>query len=101
MIKNLWDELYQLENKQAKGAKLLANTRWELEDQKCSKRFLKGLEKQNLQNHAKSELYTDNNKSKHSSNSKIFKSAKKDLWKTLHQGDNFQSCYYWISQQNS
>ena len=31
MIENLQDELYQIENKQAKGAKLRANTRWELE----------------------------------------------------------------------
>ena len=30
MIKNLQDELYLLENKQAKGAKLHANDRWEL-----------------------------------------------------------------------
>ena len=26
---------------------------------------------------------------------------KKKLWKTLHQGDNFQKCYYWISSQSS
>ena len=31
MIENLQDELYQIENKQAKGAKLRANIRWELE----------------------------------------------------------------------
>ena len=30
MIENLQDELYQIENKQAKGAKLRANIRWEL-----------------------------------------------------------------------
>ena len=31
MIENLQAELYQIENKQAKGAKLRANIRWELE----------------------------------------------------------------------
>ena len=53
------DELYQLENKQAKGDKLCANIRLELEDKKCSKTFLKVLERQNLQNQTISELYTD------------------------------------------
>ena len=41
MIENVQDELYQLENKQAKGAKLRANIRWELEDEKCSKTLFK------------------------------------------------------------
>ena len=41
MIENLQDELYQLENKQAKGAKLPANIGWELESEKCSKTFFK------------------------------------------------------------
>ena len=36
MIQNFQDELYQLENKQAKGAKLHANIRWKLEGKKCS-----------------------------------------------------------------
>ena len=27
-----------------------------------------------------------------------FQICKKKLWKTLHQGVNFQSCYYWISK---
>ena len=35
MIENLQDELYQLENKQAKGAKLRANIRLEVEGEKC------------------------------------------------------------------
>ena len=34
MIENLQDEPYQLENKQAKVAKLRVNTRWELEGEK-------------------------------------------------------------------
>ena len=59
MIENLQDELYQLENKQVKGAKLRANIRWELESEKCSKTFFKVLERQNLQNQTISELYTD------------------------------------------
>ena len=50
MIENLKDETYQLENKQAKDAKLRANIRWELEDEKCSKIFFKVLERKNLQN---------------------------------------------------
>ena len=33
-------------NKQAKGARLHANIRWELEDKKCSKTFFKALERQ-------------------------------------------------------
>ena len=78
MIENLLDELYQLENKGAKCAKLRANIRWELEGKKCFKMFFKVLEKQNLQNQTISELYTDDNKSKYSSNPKdIFKSEKK------------------------
>ena len=78
MIENLLDELYQLENKEAKCAKLRANIRWELEGKKCFKMFFKVLEKQNLQNQTISELYTDDNKSKYSSNPKdIFKSEKK------------------------
>ena len=37
-------------------------------------------------------------KSKYSSSPKeILKSAKNNLWKFVHQGDNFQSCNYWIS----
>ena len=50
MIENLKDETYQLENKQAKDAKLRANIRWELEDEKCSKIFFKVLERKTLQN---------------------------------------------------
>ena len=49
MIENLQDELCQLENKQASGVKLRANMRWELEGEKCSKTFLKVLERQNLE----------------------------------------------------
>ena len=33
-IEDLQDELYQLENKQAKGVKLCANIRWEVEGEK-------------------------------------------------------------------
>ena len=41
MIENLQDEFYQLENQQAKGAKLGANIRQEVEDKKCSNTFFK------------------------------------------------------------
>ena len=45
IIKNLQDELYQLENKQAKGAKFCLNIKWHLEGDKCSKTFFKVLER--------------------------------------------------------
>ena len=48
MIENLQDKLYQLENKQAKGTKLRAKIRWELEGKKCSKTFFKLLERRNI-----------------------------------------------------
>ena len=45
---------------------------------KCAKTFFKVLERQNMKNQTISELYTDDNKSKYSSNPKdILKSAKK------------------------
>ena len=50
MIENLQDELYQLENKRAKAAKLRVNIRRGLGGEKCSKCFFKVLERQNLQN---------------------------------------------------
>ena len=43
MIENFKDELYQLENKQAKSAKLGHNIRQEVEGEKCSKTFFKVL----------------------------------------------------------
>ena len=43
MIKSFQDELHQLENKQAKGAKLGANIRQEVEGEKCFKTFSKVL----------------------------------------------------------
>ena len=90
VIKNLQEELYQLENKQAKCAKLRAKIKWELEGEKRSKTFFKVLEGRNMQNQTISEIYTDDNKSKHSSNpNDILKSAK-----TLYQRDNFQNYHY-------
>ena len=56
IIKNLQDELYQLENKQAKGAKLCPTIRWKLEGEKCSKTFFKVLERKNMQNQTRSEF---------------------------------------------
>ena len=57
---------------------LRANIRCELEGEKCSKTFFKVLERQNLQNQRRSELYTDDNKLKYSINpNDIFISAKK------------------------
>ena len=80
MIENLQDELYQLKNKQAKGAKLRSNRRW-----RAKNAFFKVLERQNMQNQTIFELYTDDNKSKYSSNPKdILKSAKTN-YEALHQ----------------
>ena len=75
------DELHQLENKQAKGAKLRANIRQELEGEKCSKTFFKVLERQNMQNQTIFELYNDDNKSKYSSSPKDFFILKKNYEK--------------------
>ena len=61
--------------------------------------FLKVLERQTIFQTI-FQLYIHDNKSKYSGNPKgILKSAKKKLWKSLHQV-NFHSCYYWISNQN-
>ena len=86
MIENLQDELYQLENKQTNGAKFRANSRRELESQKCSKTFFKVLERQNRQNQTTSKylnqtiskLYADDDKSKYPSNPKDIKSTKRN-----------------------
>ena len=56
IIKNLQDEFYQLEKKQAKGAKLRATIRWKLEGEECSKTFFKVLERKNMQNQTRSEF---------------------------------------------
>ena len=58
------DKLYQLEKKQGKGAKLCANSRWDLEGEKCSNIFFKVLERKNMQNQTISELYIEDNKYK-------------------------------------
>ena len=78
MINNLQGELYSLECKQARGAIIWANVRWDLEGEKCSKSSFRILERQNMQNQTISELYTDDKKSKFSSNPEdILKSGKK------------------------
>ena len=43
MIENLHDKLYQSENEQVKGAKLVVNIRQEVEGKKCSETFFKVL----------------------------------------------------------
>ena len=70
MIENIKDEIYELKNKQVKGTKLRANIRWQLDGKKWSKIFFKVLQRQIMQNQTVFELYTDNNKSKYSSNPK-------------------------------
>ena len=59
MSENLRNELYYLEKKQSKSAKLRVNIKWKLKGKKCSKTFFKALEKQNIQNQTISELYID------------------------------------------
>ena len=77
MIENLKDEICYLENKQAKGAKLRVNIRYELEGKKWSKTFFNVIGRQNKQNQTIFELYTDDNKTKYSRNPKdILKSEK-------------------------
>ena len=49
-INNLQDEPHSLESKQARGAKICANIRWDLEGVKCSKSFFNILERQHMQN---------------------------------------------------
>ena len=84
MIQNVQDGLYQLKNKQAKGAKLRANiSQEELEGKKCPKTFFNILERLNMQNQTIFELYTDDNKSKQFSNpTDILKSAQKIMKKS-------------------
>ena len=72
IIENLQNELYQLKKNQAKGAKLRANIRQELEG---SKTFFRVLQRQNMQIQTIFELHTDDNKSKYSKD--ILISAKK------------------------
>ena len=62
ITKNLQDELHQLENKQAKGAKHRFNIRSELEGEKSSKTFFKVLERRNMQNQTISKSYINDNK---------------------------------------
>ena len=66
---------------------------YKLESQKRPKSFCEVLERQDMKNPTKFELYTDDNKSKNSTNPKeTLKSAKK-LCETQPQV-NFHSCYY-------
>ena len=78
MIVNLQNELYQLKNKQEKGAKLCANIRSKLEGEKGSKTFFRVRERQNMQMQKilyANEVHTDDKKTKYSMD--ILKSAKK------------------------
>ena len=61
MIENLQNGLYQLDKKQAKGAKLRANIRQQLESEKGSKTFFRVLKRQNMQIPTIFELHTDDN----------------------------------------
>ena len=67
------------EDKQAKGAKLCVNIRsWSAK--KFPKTFFEVLERQNMKNESMFELYTDDNKSKYSTNpTNTLKSAKENM----------------------
>ena len=84
LINSLQDELYSLESKQARGARIRANTRWDLEAEKCSKSFFKILERQHMQNQTISELYTDDKKSKVSSNPEDIPNSAKKFYENLY-----------------
>ena len=84
LINSLQDELYSLESKQARGARIRANTRWDLEAKKCSKSFFKILERQHMQNQTISELYTDDKKSKVSSNPEDIPNSAKIFYENLY-----------------
>ena len=49
MIENLQRKLRQVERNQSKGAKICANIRWELEDEKYPKTFSKVIKRQSKQ----------------------------------------------------
>ena len=88
LINNLQDELYSIESKQVRGAKIRASIRLDLEGEKCSKYFFKILERQHMQNEAVSELYANDKRSEFSSNSEdILKSAKK-FYENLYVEEN-------------
>ena len=76
VIENLQSELYQLENKQAKGANFVATL--EAGGRKMPQNFLWSTWKTEYEKSTIFELYADDNKSKYSNNPKdIPKSAKK------------------------
>ena len=71
-----------------------------MEGKKFPKTFFEVLERQNMKNQTIFELYTDDKKSKYSSNPmNILKSSKKK-YETLYQV-HFHSCYYWFFLENS
>ena len=88
MINNLQDKLYSLESKQARGAKIRANIRWDLVGEKCSKSFFKIFKRQNMQNQTILTLHTDDRKSRFFGNpEEILKSGKK-YYENLYTREN-------------
>ena len=82
MIESLPDELNQFESEYAKGAKLYANIILELERDKCCKTYVNVLERK---------LYTDDKKTKYSSNPN---NILKTFMKNSIPGENLQNCYF-------
>ena len=88
MIITFQDELYLLERKQAKGTRIRANIRWDLEGEKFSKTFCKVLKRQNMQNQTISELYTDAKRSKFSRNLNHILQSAKNFYENLYTRGN-------------
>ena len=91
MIENLQDELYQLENKQTKAFLTMPQdflqSTWKIEYAKSN----------NI-----GATSTDDINQSILVALRTFSNLKKEKERNfLHQGDNFQSCNYWISWQNS
>ena len=78
-IKNLQDELDQLENRQAKGEQFHANIRWELQDEKYC--FFQSTSKKEC------------TKSKYSSNLKGKKMQKNCIYKKMYATKNYETLY--------
>ena len=90
MINTSQDDVYFLESKQAKGAKIGAIVRWDLEGEKCSKTFGKKFSKDKIcKIKSISELYTDDKKSNFSSNPNDILTSAKTFMKASTSGKMF------------
>ena len=92
MIENLQDELYQLENKQTKTFLTMPQdflqSTWKIEYAKSNNIGVASTDDINQSILAALRTFSNLQKKK---------KKKKKKRNFLHQGDNFQSCNYWIS----